>query len=522
MWEKLTTVLVTIDRNPDGTFKRVDGQKKCTFLEKWQEAKPKNDDQIKKHFEKPNAALALVTGKINGITVIDFDTKDNDMIMELFEKSPTKVIETEKGFHFYYRYITDDTFYTKAGAFGEGVDCRNDGGLIFCPPTPNYTPWGERKMEELTPAGMELLKSRSQGKKKIDLVTSTTRNDDLFRMACGWVDHYDTKEVWSRMVKANRDFTKGELNTEELEILYKQVVKYKKTGQDPEDAKKYRIVSLDQISEDLSEEQRYSTGIRALDEAMRDEDYFNTDMQGGMALGEMIAIAGRPGNGKTLLACQLTQAVQKQGIKSLWFSYEMKLKKLKRIFNKLGADNSMISSIEIEKNIPMLGNVNWLENYIVEAVKSGIKMIVIDNLDFLETRSDKQQNYSQNQQAFLHSIVSELSKMALQYQIILILIAHVRKPQAMGGKVKRPFLYDIAGTSAVERLCNFGIIIDRESDSDENYSNKSFVYLDKNRESGVRKKVEMEYTKGKIQEVGSDLLVYAKALGYTEINNLDI
>lgn len=515
--ENKYTTFVRIQRNSEGTFKRVNGQKNVVFLEKWQNATIKTTDQIDNHFKDFHAGIALVTGKKNGITVIDFDSKDNDLAMELFLLAPTKVVETEKGSHFYYKYCSDESFYTRTNAFGEGVDCRNDGGVVFCPPTPNYIEKDD-DVGELSREAIELLKSKSQGKKKIDLVNTTTRNDDLFRKACGWVDHYDEKEVWSKMVGANKNFIKGSLTEKELEIIYQQAIKYKKTGQKPEDIDKYRLVSLDQVSEDISGEVRYSTGIKSLDEAMRDEDYFDSDFQGGMALGEFIAVAGRPGNGKTLLAAHLTKAVQGQGISSLWFSYEAKLKKLKRIFNKLGADNSMIKSIDIEKNIPMLGNIDWLEHYIQEAVNLGVKMVVIDNLDFLETRQDKEQNYSQNQQAYLHSIVSELSKISLQYQIILILIAHVRKPQNQGYKIKRPFLYDIAGTSAVERLCNFGLIIDREIDSEENYSNKSFIYLDKNRESGVRKKVEMEYRMGKLQEVGSELLEYAKELGYKEVN----
>lgn len=512
MWEKYKTALVTIEQNQDGTFKRVNGQKIVRFLEKWQEAQPKTDEQIKNHFETPNAALAMLTGKVNGITVIDFDSKDNDLMMELAAMSPTKLVETEKGFHFYYKYIPDEEFYTKAGAFGEGVDCRNDGGVIFCPPTPNYTTYGEEKLSTITEEAKELLRSKMQGKKKIDLVNTSTRNDDLFRMACGWIDHYDEKEVWSKMVKANREFRKGSLDDEELEIIYNQAVKYKKTGQEPEEESKYKLVTLDKIIQDTTCEQRYTIGVQSLDDAMRDEDYFGTDTQGGLALGEFLAISGRPGNGKTLFAAQITKAMQEQNIKSLWFSYEAKNKKLKRIFEKLGADTSMIVSVEIEKNVPMLGNINWIEYYVEQAIKQGVRLVVIDNLDFLETRNDRVANYSQNQQAFLSSIVAELSKMAQQYQIMIILIAHVRKPQQQGFKVKRPFLYDIAGTSSVERLCNFGIIIDREVDGEENYSKKSFLYLDKNRESGVRKRVEMEYNNGKLKETGSQLLEYAKDL----------
>lgn len=518
--ENFYTVFATIKRNPDGSFDRSTGGKQVKVLEKWQDATKKTQIQIDNHFKNYDAAIALVTGKKNGITVIDFDSKDNELAMELFMLAPTKTVETEKGSHFYYKYCSDPEIYTKANAFGEGVDCRNDGGFIFCPPTPNYIP-KEDPMGELTSDAIALLKSKAVGKKRIDLLHTTTRNDDLFRKACGWIDHYDEKEVWSKMVRANKEFLKGSLDEKELDIIYQQVLKYKKTGQKVEDKDRYKLILLENVVENVNDEVRYTTGIKSLDEAMRDEDLFNTDFQGGFALGEFIAIAGRPGNGKTLLAAQITTAIQKQGVASLWFSYEAKNKKLKRIFKKQGANLRMIASIDIDEKIPMLGNVNWLEYYIKQAVEEGVKMVVIDNLDFLETRNDREAEYSMNQQAFLHSIVSELAKIALQYNIILILIAHVRKPQQTGYKVKRPFLYDIAGTSAVERLCSFGLIVDREVDTDENFSNRSFVYLDKNRESGVRKKITLEYKNGKLEEEGSELLKMVQGIipGCREVNN---
>ena len=515
-WENIFVAFILIERKADGSFDRGEnGQKKVRFLENWKNVKKKSVEELEKHFENKNAGLALLTGKKNNVTVIDFDTKDNDLMLNLYEVAPTQVIETEKGFHFYYKYSDNPIFYTRSNAFGQSIDCRNDGGVVFCPPTPNYVPWKKTTINEITVEGIKLLEkfstnmSTSVKGEKFDLKNTTTRNDNLFRMACGWVESYNNEEVWTRMVKANKEFVKGELGMRELETIFRQAIGYKKTGVKPEEDEKYKLVSLDKVKDSMDFDKRYSTGFGSLDEVMREDSFFKSTFQGGFALGEFVALAGRPGNGKTLLASQITTSLQKSGIKSLWFSYEANIKKLKRIFIRQEADLSMVTSIEVTEKTPLLGNIDWIEEQLKRSIaKFGTKLVVIDNLDFLEIRNDKKDNYSKNQQAYLSTIVSELSKIAIQFNIILILIAHVRKPNTTTIRIKRPHLYDIAGTSALERLCSFGFIIEREQNPSEDFSDRSFLYLDKNRESGVRKKIILKYKDGKLKEEASELLKY--------------
>ena len=98
------TALALIRRNEDGSFLRIDGGKQVSFLENWKDATVKTKEQIAQHFKKWDAALGMLTGEKNGITVIDFDTKDNDLFLALYSECPTFCVETEKGFHLYYQY----------------------------------------------------------------------------------------------------------------------------------------------------------------------------------------------------------------------------------------------------------------------------------------------------------------------------------------------------------------------------------------------------------------------------------
>ena len=222
------TAFCKIARNPDGSFRRVDGQKQVTFLEKWANAKVKTCAEIDSHFASKDAALALLTGKETGITVVDFDSKENALFGELCLEAPTLIVETEKGFHAYYKYSDDPMFQTRAGVFFEGVDVRNDGGVIFCPPTPNYRIVRGKKIESLSQGALELLRENfTPSGAGNSLRETTARNDTVFRRACGWIEHYSEDETWSKMVKANKDFLKGELDEKELLTIFEQVKKYR-------------------------------------------------------------------------------------------------------------------------------------------------------------------------------------------------------------------------------------------------------------------------------------------------------
>lgn len=467
MWEKYYTALVTIERNEDGTFKRENGQKKVVFLEKWNDATKKTDEQINKHFENKNAALAMLTGKKNGLTIIDFDTKDDELIMELYLIAPTKVIETEKGFHFYYKYISDKDFYTKAGAFGEGVDCRNDGGVIFCPPTPNYKPWSKEPTSDISEYGLELLKTKLQGKKKIDLANSTTRNDDLFRMACGWIDHYDEKVVWSRMVKANRDFKKGSLDDKELDAIYQQAVKYKKTGELPKADENIKIVHLSELAELQGEEALTKTGMGFLDESMG----------GGVAKGSAIVVAAVAGEGKTTFMQSLSYHVAKQGMTCLWFSYEERVSAIWNRFKNMGLNKKhiLLAPTDLSDN-----KIDYISR-VVDKQKETEEFffVFIDQLSHIAPKVDKNTNInslSSNFALYLGEMSKQLKEMAMEKNIIVV-VAHQLGRSG-----------ELAYSDMIRHAPDKVIFLEREpapKGGTEKFTDKTFMKMNKNRPIGT-------------------------------------
>jgi len=89
------------------------------------------------------SAVGIITGKISNLTIIDFDNKNTYEL--LTKKHPDlktyKTIQTKKGFHIWFRYDAD--FKTTTDGFTvEGVDIRNDDGIVFAPPTKYFFPDG--------------------------------------------------------------------------------------------------------------------------------------------------------------------------------------------------------------------------------------------------------------------------------------------------------------------------------------------------------------------------------------------
>ena len=79
--------------------------------------------------------VAITTGEISGISVIDVDWKDLPEIKDLPE---TFTVETYKGYHFYYRYNSEVKTINETFIIGDrefNVDHKNNGGIVFAEPS---------------------------------------------------------------------------------------------------------------------------------------------------------------------------------------------------------------------------------------------------------------------------------------------------------------------------------------------------------------------------------------------------
>jgi len=97
----------------------------------------KDPEHIEKLFTLyPKAGVAIVTGEVSNLTIVDLDSKD---VMPKLEEAGLKIpkdayrVKTPRGFHIYLKY--DPELKQTAGGFIEHLDIRSDGGYCITSPT---------------------------------------------------------------------------------------------------------------------------------------------------------------------------------------------------------------------------------------------------------------------------------------------------------------------------------------------------------------------------------------------------
>jgi len=141
----MTQTLETIKENLTNGIVSFSGFTLTTYMNKKGEEKKKFGEYPWKHFNKDNCLkqqningnLAVICGEVSGITVIDFDDEESydQMRKDFGILDEFKLVKTFRGFHIYGKYnpnfITDSNVFEKYPK----VDIRNDGGMVFAPPT---------------------------------------------------------------------------------------------------------------------------------------------------------------------------------------------------------------------------------------------------------------------------------------------------------------------------------------------------------------------------------------------------
>ena len=86
----------------------------------------------------PRMNLAIVTGPVSNLTIVDVDTNKGGLeslahIRELgIALPPTRIVATPHGWHYYFRYHPDVPTDTK---HLPGIDTRGRGGYVVAPPS---------------------------------------------------------------------------------------------------------------------------------------------------------------------------------------------------------------------------------------------------------------------------------------------------------------------------------------------------------------------------------------------------
>jgi hypothetical protein len=135
--EKLVCFSIDVKqkKHSNGNYK-----KNIVFPNKWTDFNINNTK-----FDEKYNDLALLTGKINNLIIIDIDNivHWNKLLEENNEEEPdtVKVISGSGGVHFYFRYDKElEEVKSKDHCFGKDydIDIKTNGGCVIAPPTKYY------------------------------------------------------------------------------------------------------------------------------------------------------------------------------------------------------------------------------------------------------------------------------------------------------------------------------------------------------------------------------------------------
>lgn len=202
------------------------------------------------------------------------------------------------------------------------------------------------------------------------------------------------------------------------------------------------------ISEASRSEGQYSQptpiGYKIFDEAMR----------GGVRAGDLIIGTGLSGHGKTTFFQNISVNLSKDMHPSLWFSYEVIIDNLYAKFKEM----KMVQDEDFWIYTPKrntTGNLSWIKEKIKESLeKHGTRHVFLDHIDFLAPSQSANQD---QRRIVLRNIAQELKTIAVELEIIIFLIAHVKKVQ--GREVE---MQDIAESSGIYQNADFVFSVTRQ------------------------------------------------------------
>lgn len=205
-------------------------------------------EQAEKLFKPhPGCNLAVATGKVSGIFVLDIDikkeTKGDESLIELTKKYtplPNTILAKtwSGGFHYYFNYPHDIIIKNKAG-IQPGIDIRGDGGYVVAPPSviegKTYEWINHPDKTNIADAPEWLIQLIIEHKPVIDLsaenggVIRENRNDTLMYMGVGLRRMgWNGERINELLQETNTLRCKPPLSDTEVTKISKSVARYAK------------------------------------------------------------------------------------------------------------------------------------------------------------------------------------------------------------------------------------------------------------------------------------------------------
>ncbi len=241
------------------------------------------------------------------------------------------------------------------------------------------------------------------------------------------------------------------------------------------------VVTFQQLLEDdkkKAQERVISTGYKGLDVILK-----------GFIPSQLIVVSAATKSGKTTFCMEIAAKMPSE--RPLWLSFEESIAEL---LTKFEEHTKVIP--EGVAPMSMKGNtLEWVEKKIVEAkVKYGSNIVFIDHLHFIVPFAAERQDLA------IGHAMRELKRMARQWNVVVVLIAHIKKARVD----RSPTLEDLRDSSFIAQEADTVIMLYRhayrDDEGDMSVTNNVNVAVLANRRTGKTGNVKMVYQDGRFLE----------------------
>jgi archaellum biogenesis ATPase FlaH len=446
--------------------------KKMPAIPTWREYQERlpTEDEITQWSDKYNA-IAVVTGEISNLTVVDIDTGDeNNIPFESLDSSIVASSPFSGGKHYYYEYTP--TSRTTAKLKDSPVDIRSDGGVIILPPSS----LGKNKyvFDRLGPTFSlgrvpnDVIEAIEDRKKELSIpvgddfpeASKGDRNETLTRIVGSLFARIDyslgEEVIWPAVKYWNHVKCDPPLDEYSLRRTYESIRDIHArnhpelilTPEEFSKPKSLNFVANERMMEYALEDEAPSTGYRGLDHYIK-----------GFLPGHVYTITGETNVGKTAICCNFSMNVAKQGKRVLYFAlepgntivdylasikhrgtFEETRKKIFNLSDGIDVFTSGIKTIDKLKNI-----IKTLDRY---------DLVIIDHISYFISTGE---GYIQEQS----NAMKEIATMAKLNNLAVLMVAHINKKSSKKGALD---FNSISGSSAFKQDSTEVLIVTRQED----------------------------------------------------------
>jgi len=416
--------------------------------------------------------LALVTGKVSGVVIVDDDRKKHGL--DEWDLQSSIVAKTKNGGkHYYYAWDREIHTHCNAELF---IDFKGWHSYCLLPPFGNYewisNPTAENR-KKLKPLSDDLVRLINSDVKKDDQgwkqpvnvgdllsVPEGSRTNSLYRLACSIFNKYSTEEAAQILAGVNQTY-QPPLSQKEFNVQVDKAYQFVKAHPKEQAGKQkgkitpYTLgeIATMRIQDRQLEKEAPSTGIIGLDKIIK-----------GFIPSHLYVLTGHTNIGKSSLAACFTNSLARQGKKVTYFSLEPDVNiadflasvRLRKPFEELTDEDINFDDPNIQ--IVLKEQIRTIEE-LVKYVRNSDRqdLIVVDHIGYFTTGQD---NVFTKQA----DVMKELAALAKHKKVAILVVAHLNKK---AGKI--PSADDISGSAAFKQDATEVLILTRDRDENDEF-----------------------------------------------------